>query len=98
MRSSPRIAGVDCEAPPADLGRISPMSVEVETYRLKFILRISQNMQHPKSIQIGHISNTSYPQVACQCRSYPREICLTAQFSWILDWVGHLRRQEILPT
>jgi len=26
------------------------MSVEVETYRLKFILRISQNMQHPKSI------------------------------------------------
>jgi hypothetical protein len=74
------------------------MSVEVETYRLKFILRISQNMQHPKSIQIGHILNTGYPQVACRCRSYPREICLTAQFSWILDGVGYLRRQEIFPT
>ncbi len=98
MRSSPRIAGVDCEAPPADLGRISPMSVEVETYRLKFILRISKNMQHPKSIQIGHISNTGYPQVACRWRSYPREICLTAEFSWIVDRLGDLRRHEILPT
>ena len=74
------------------------MSVEVETYRLKFILRISQNMQHPKSIQIGHISSTGYPQVVCQCRSYPREICLTAQFRWILDGLGDIRRYEILPT
>lgn len=88
MRSNPRIAGVDCEAPPADLGRISSMSVEVESYRLKFILRISQNMQHPKSIRIGHISNHGYPQVACRCRSYPREICLIAKFSWILDGMG----------
>ena len=88
VRSSPRIAGVDCEAPPADLGRISPMSVEVKTYRLKFILRISQNMQHPKSIRIGHISNPGYPQVACRCRSYPREICLIAKFSWLLDGLG----------
>ena len=64
------------------------MSVEVETYRLKFILRISQNMQHPKSIRIGHISNHGYPQVTCRCESYPREICLIAKFSWILDGLG----------
>jgi hypothetical protein len=53
----------------------------MENRRLKFILRISQNMQHPKSIQIGHISNSGYPQIARRYKSYPREICLRTQ-SW----------------
>lgn len=70
----------------------------LENRRVKFILRISKNMQHPKSIQIGHISNSGYPQVAYRCRSYPREICLTAEFIGIIDRQGDLRHHEIFPT
>lgn len=70
----------------------------LENRRVKFILRISKNMQHPKSIQIGHISDSGYPQIVCLCRSYPREISLTAEFFGIIDRQGDLRHHEIFPT
>ncbi len=67
------------EVPPADFERLSSTIVELGTSHLKVILRISQKMQHSKSIQIGHISDFIYPQTEMQGSTYPREICLTTR-------------------
>lgn len=90
MRSDPKEAPLEraggsshcrcyLEVPPADFERLSSTIVELGTSHLKVILRISQKMQHSKSIQIGHISDCSYPQLVTQPGGYPREICPTTR-------------------